>query len=103
MEICPHCGQKIPARIMTQAEAGGVGGKSRSPKKQAASRENGRKGGRPRKLAAPQARLQPVATPRAPEKAPKQPPALTESKPRIDYGFDVFPGMPTCSSKIWDD
>jgi hypothetical protein len=42
---CPHCGREINVGTLLGRE----GGLSRSIKKSAASRENGKKGGRPRK------------------------------------------------------
>ncbi len=41
---CPNCGKDIPKEVLA-AEMG----RSKSAKKSAASRENGKKGGRPRK------------------------------------------------------
>lgn len=43
---CPHCNKEIPADLIASA-LGRKGGQSRSPAKQAASRENGKKGGHP--------------------------------------------------------
>ncbi len=49
---CPFCHQEIPLSFYAKhfaAEGGRVGGRSRSAAKQQASRENGKKGGRPKK------------------------------------------------------
>ena len=49
---CPHCNQDIPLSLYAQhfASTGGrIGGRSRSKSKVTASKENGKKGGRPRK------------------------------------------------------
>ncbi len=49
---CPFCHQQISLSFYAKhfaAEGGRVGGKSRSAAKRRASRENGKKGGRPKK------------------------------------------------------
>ncbi len=49
---CPYCHREIPLSLYAKhfaAEGGRVGGKSRSAAKRHASRENGKKGGRPKK------------------------------------------------------
>ena len=49
---CPFCHQEITLSFYAKhlaAEGGRLGGKSRSAAKRSASRENGKKGGRPKK------------------------------------------------------
>lgn len=48
MLLCPNCGHKINVKKIMR-EMGSKGGKSTSEAKSNASRENGKKGGRPRK------------------------------------------------------
>ena len=45
---CPSCGATLPTALLRHATAVDIGSR-RSPKKAAASRENGKRGGRPRK------------------------------------------------------
>ena len=45
---CPHCGQDIPDAVLRDWLNSRIAG-SKSEKKAASSRENGKKGGRPRK------------------------------------------------------
>jgi hypothetical protein len=44
---CPHCGKEISDEEIARYFAA-IGGRSTSPRKAAAVRENGKKGGRPR-------------------------------------------------------
>ncbi len=49
---CPYCHNEIPLSFYAKhfaAKGGRLGGKSRSEAKRRASRENGKKGGRPKK------------------------------------------------------
>jgi hypothetical protein len=46
---CPHCGAQIAPEIIA-ASLGALGGSVTSPEKAAAARENGKKGGRPKKI-----------------------------------------------------
>jgi hypothetical protein len=48
MMRCPHCQEEIPLAAYT-AYIGKLGGSKTSDKKKLSSRENGKKGGRPRK------------------------------------------------------
>jgi hypothetical protein len=44
---CPNCGHEI--EVPTASDMGKIGGASKSKAKQKAARENGKKGGRPKK------------------------------------------------------